>query len=74
MDGASEQIGKQLTIKKAEFFAQPEASWQGVFDIEAIGLGRIKGQAKAQFNDQQGMFDQKGTELRGVNEAFADTQ
>ena len=40
--------------------------------IEAVGRVFIEHQLKAQVDDQQGMLDQKATQLGGVEKAFAD--
>jgi hypothetical protein len=72
MDGACQQVTEQATIQVAELLAQPEARRQGLFDIEAIHLSRIKDEVKAQFDDQQGVVGQKRTELGGVDQALAD--
>src|SRR5258708_39204320 len=60
-------------IEVAQLLAQPELARQRVFDIKAVRGAGIKDQTKAQFDDEQGVAEQKAAQLRGVKQAFADT-
>lgn len=72
LDGSSKQIGEQGAIQRTQFFTEPEAGGEGSFDIEAVGGTGSEDEVKAKLNNQQGVFDEKSTQLSGVVEAFAD--
>src|SRR5260370_37719796 len=60
-----------MLVKDAQFLAQSNLTGKRLLAVKAIrGVG-IKFEMKAQFNDQQGMFEQKATKLTGVDHAFA---
>ena len=53
--------------------AQPILTGQGSFDIKAISRSGIKDQAKASFEDQKRVAQEKAAQLSGVEHAFAET-
>ncbi|HEY1354521.1 MAG TPA: hypothetical protein VGF67_33335 [Ktedonobacteraceae bacterium] len=72
MDGASEQIRQQYSIQATQRLAEPLPGWQGLFDIETRGLGKIEHEMEAEFDDEQRVLEEKRTQLRGGDQAFAD--
>ena len=65
---------QQIIIEAMQLLAQPGGRGNGLLDIKAIGLGWVQVQAKAQFDDQQGMLHEEAPQLAGVAHAFADAQ
>ena len=70
--GSLQESLQKRGIAVAQFLAQPELARQRGLDIEAVGSAGIKHQAKAQFDHQQRVAQQKATQLGGVEHAFAD--
>src|SRR5258706_10185519 len=66
-----EQSLKVSVIERALFLPQPAITGQGAPDIKAIGLGGIQDGREAQFEHEQGMFEQEGVQLGDVGFAFA---
>jgi hypothetical protein len=74
VDRACKQVLEQVAIQSAEFLAEPVAGGYGLLHIKAVKLGGIKDEVKAEFDHEQRMFNQKSTQLGGVNKAPANTQ
>lgn len=72
LNGSSEQILEKSPVKLVELFAEPRTTGQRVLDIESIGFGQVKHERKAQCNGKQRMVDEKGAEVGGGDEPFAD--
>jgi hypothetical protein len=63
---------QEALVKGAQFLAQSLLTGKRVVDIEAIGSTWGQFQMEAQFDDEQGMLEQKATKLTGVDQSFAD--
>jgi hypothetical protein len=66
------QILQQRPVEVAQFLSEPVPTGKGALGIKAIGSAWVQGQMEAQFEDEQGMFEQKIPEVRGVDQAFVD--
>ncbi len=61
-------------IQAVQLRAQPVIAGQALFGSKTVGLGGIKHQVKAEFDNQQRMLHEKAAQLGGVDKAFADAQ
>lgn len=54
-----------------QLVSEPVATRKGLFNVKTIGGTRIKHEMKAQFNDEQRVFDEVSAQLTGVEHPFA---
>lgn len=67
-----QQVLQHHLVELAQFLAQPVATGKGALDIKAVRSTWVKLQLEAQFDDEQGMLDEKVSELAAVDQAFLD--
>src|SRR5260370_37512708 len=65
-----EQLLQESVIEGAQFLAEPLLTGQGLLCVNSIGSRGIQMQMEAQFDDEQGMSEQKAAQLTGVNQAL----
>ena len=66
-----EQVVQEVWIQGMQFLAEPEPTRQTVLRVKAIVQSGIKHQMEAEVDDEQGMVEQKASQLTRVDEAFA---
>lgn len=72
--GGGEQFLQEGGVQQAERVTEPVATGKRALDIEAVVGVEVKGDLEAQFDDEQGMGEQKVAKVLGVDESFSDTQ
>jgi hypothetical protein len=62
---------QQERVKGASFVAEPLLARKGLLTVEAIELGRVGNQMKAQLDDQKLVLEQKASKRRGRDQTFS---
>jgi hypothetical protein len=63
---------QERLIEATEYLPQPEITRYSLLQVKAVGSRGIKHEMKAEFDEKQGMFEEKASEVAGVDQAFAD--